>query len=97
MFRSHKRPPSPRPSPPVRGRTWRRVLRTLALLYLLPRQAEVLSTLQPPNHSIPSHRGKYFSLSPGAHLYQYLLRWTPWVSKPPSLRPNGPSEPSPQG
>src|SRR6266498_5992596 len=36
------------------------------------------------------------ALSPGAHLYPYLFRWTPWVSRLPSSRSNGPSEPSPQ-
>src|SRR6266542_4925836 len=26
-------------------------------------------------------------LCPGAHLYPYLFRWTPWVSKPPCCGP----------
>jgi len=79
---------------PGRGRSWRRVLKTFPPLWPLSCRSASLSTLNPPNNSILFQRGERFSLSLGAHLYPYLFRWTPWVSKPPSLRPNGPSEPS---
>ena len=88
----HARPhPGP---PPGRGRTNCRGGRESSGSAVGASQAERIDVGTARAAPEFSRRVATISLSPGAHLYPYLFRWTPWVSKPPSLRPNGPSEPS---